>query len=74
MKKGYQNKEVRTNTDAPDEIATPAAPALPRKLICVRECVMPGVGAFAHGQTIDDPIAIEKIGDNPNFQTLEEAN
>jgi hypothetical protein len=72
MKKKYENKEARTDEAAPEQTDLPAAAAPRRKLICIRECVMPSVGAFAHGQNVEDLALIEKIGDNPNFQSIEE--
>lgn len=36
-------------------------------LSCITECVMPGLGQFAVGDEITDPILIEKLKDHPYF-------
>lgn len=44
----------------------------PIKMICLRECEMPGIGLFRHGQIIEDQLLIARIGDNPNFEKIKE--
>ena len=55
---------------SPNEVPTPQKPG--DKRICVRECVIPGVGSFLHGQTVDDPATIAKISESPCFKRIEE--
>jgi hypothetical protein len=45
--------------------------ALPKKLRCLRECDMPGVGLFQAGDVIEDAGKIRLIADNPNFEQEE---
>ena len=40
---------------------------LPKKLICVKEAVMPGRGHFKPGDEIEDPELIAVIGENHPF-------
>lgn len=42
----------------------------PKKLICLRECDMPGVGSFKGGEIIEDELKIARIADNPNFKEI----
>ena len=38
-----------------------------KKLICIREAVMPGLGHFKPGDVITDPDLIERIGEGHPF-------
>ena len=62
MKKNYRNKAIEEGQES-----TKA-----KKLICLRECEMPGVGLFKKDQVIEDEDLISKIDDNPNFEPTEE--
>ena len=37
------------------------------RLKCVRDCVMPGLGEFKAGETIDSAELYGKLADHPNF-------
>lgn len=39
-----------------------------KKIRCLRECHMPGVGSFQTGELIEDKEKIALINDNPNFE------
>lgn len=70
MKKSPENKMITPNKESNKAVERPApASAKKRGLVCIGECVMPGIGHFFGGQKITDPAIIEKIGANhPNFQ------
>lgn len=40
--------------------------------VCVQDCVVPGAGAFRHGQNVTDPAMIAKISSSPCFKRTEE--
>jgi hypothetical protein len=56
-------QEPVIETTAP--LAEPAKPS--KKLICVKEAIMPGRGHFKPGDVIEDPALIEAIGQNHPF-------
>lgn len=41
-------------------------------LVCIRECEMPDVGAFKHGQLVTRPDLVEKLTDHPYFKPSED--
>ena len=62
MKKNYRNKMVSDS-----ENKEPS-----RRLICIRECEMPGVGFWKSGDIVVDENKISQIGDNPCFEEIKE--
>jgi hypothetical protein len=45
----------------------------PNVLVCIRECDMPGVGAWGVGDEVTDPDLIKKLTGHPYFDTKEGA-
>lgn len=58
-----KNKEVENEVPRETVIRSKCLRAL-------RECEMPGVGAFKSGDIITDPEKIQRIADNPNFEVI----
>lgn len=69
MKKNYSNKELKAE-DTKEEGTTPPVKQ-GRKLICIRECVVPDFGHWISGDVIDDPRKVERLSSNPNFAEME---
>lgn len=67
MMENQEDKMMR-----PEEVHTLEVSPAPETLTCVRECVMPGIGTFAHGQIITDPAIIAQISGNPHFMRTQE--
>lgn len=67
MKKA-QDKMVRSG-DVPNK-ALPTD--LPAALVCVRECLCPGVGSFQAGEKVTDPGIIARLLETPYFEKLTE--
>lgn len=40
--------------------------------MCIQACVVPGAGAFSHGQIVSDPATVAKISSSPCFKRTEE--
>lgn len=66
------NEETVGNKETPRTDAPSRASAGEKRLRCLRECHMPGVGAFKGGEVITDADKINRIADNPNFEVLPE--
>lgn len=43
-----------------------------KKIRCIRECEMPLVGHFMPDDVVEDERKIAAIGDNPNFEKVDE--
>ncbi len=67
---GGEERNVKTKAEiAPDPIPEQETT---NGLMCARECEMPGIGHFKSGQIITDQFLIARIGDNPNFEKVEQ--
>ena len=62
MKKKYENKMVNETSEKQ-----------PKSLKVLRECNVPGLGAWKRGEIITNKVIIKRMKDNPNFEVIKEA-
>jgi len=62
MMKDYKTKDMKATKDQPES------------LVCVRECVTPGLGngTWAPGDKVSDPVLVKALGGNPYFKSSSE--
>lgn len=56
MMKGYETKELG------GEVATKGT------LVCIFDCIIPDIGAWAYGEAVTDEKLIQLLKDHPHFQ------
>lgn len=53
------------------DMAAGAGGDLPAELVCVRECVTPGLGSWAPGDKVTDPALVRALSGSPYFKSTE---